>query len=72
MKLVGKLKDSVKKAESKEQAKELIADAGMELTDDEMDMVSGGGGIGEIDEFDGLREVSPGLYTDGHGGYFSR
>ena len=42
MKLVGKLKDSVKKAEAKEQAKELIADAGMELTDEEMDQVSGG------------------------------
>ena len=74
MKLVGKLKDSVKKAESKEQAKELIADAGMELTDEEMDQVSGGGGIGwkEIDETDGWEEVSPGLYTDGYGRYVSR
>ena len=43
MKLTGKLKENVEKAETKEQAKELIADAGMELTDDEMDMVSGGG-----------------------------
>ena len=40
--LVGKLKENVAKAENKEQAKELIANAGMELTDEEMDKVSGG------------------------------
>ena len=45
MKLVGKLKEKVSKAETKEQAKELIANAGMELTDDEMDKVSGGGSM---------------------------
>ena len=46
----------------------------MELTDEEMDQVSGGGGIGwkEIDETDGWEEVSPGLYTDGYGRYVSR
>ena len=42
MKLTGKLKEKVEKAETKEQAKELIANAGMELTDEEMNMVSGG------------------------------
>ena len=42
MKLVGKLKESVAKSENKEQAKEAIKHAGMELTDDEMNMVSGG------------------------------
>ncbi len=42
MKLTGKLKEKVSKAETKEQAKEIIAHAGMELTDDEMNMVSGG------------------------------
>ena len=42
MKLVGKLKESVAKAENKEQAKEAIKQAGMELTDEEMDQVSGG------------------------------
>ena len=42
MQLTGKLKEKVSKAETKEQAKELIANAGMELTDDEMNMVSGG------------------------------
>ena len=72
MKLTGKLKEKVEKAENKEQARESIKKAGMILSDAELDQVSGGGGIGEIDEFDGLREVAPGLYTDGHGGYFSR
>ena len=42
MKLTGKLKETVSKAETKEQAKELIAKAGMKLTDEEMDMVAGG------------------------------
>ena len=42
MQLTGKQKEKVSKAETKEQAKELIANAGMELTDDEMSMVSGG------------------------------
>ncbi len=42
MKLTGKLKENVAKAENKKQAKELIAKAGMELTDEEMDQVSGG------------------------------
>ena len=74
MKLTGKLKENIEKAESKEQAKDLIAEAGTELTDEEMDQVSGGGGIGwkEIDETDGWEEVSPGLYTDGYGRYVSR
>ena len=49
MKLTGKLKEDVEKAENKEQAKELIAEAGMELTDEEMDQVSGGeGGSGQV------------------------
>ena len=42
MKLTEKLKDQVEKAESKNQAKEIIAQAGTELTDKEMDMVTGG------------------------------
>ena len=48
MKLTGKLKEKVEKAETKERAKELIANAGMELTDDEMDQVSGGGGTSDV------------------------
>ena len=42
MKLVGELKDKVEKAENQEEAEEIIKEAGMELTDDELDQVSGG------------------------------
>ena len=43
MKLIGKLKNQVDKAQDKEEARKLIAKAGMELTDKEMKQVSGGG-----------------------------
>ena len=42
MKLTGKLKEKVEKAENKQQAREIIAKAGMELTDEEMVQVTGG------------------------------
>lgn len=42
MKLVGKLKDDVAKAENAEEAKKLIENAGMQLTDEEMENVAGG------------------------------
>lgn len=42
MKLTGILKDKVDKAETKEEKKDIIAQAGMELSDDELDMVTGG------------------------------
>ena len=42
MRLTGELKKNVDNAESKEEAKELIAQAGMELTDEEVEMVAGG------------------------------
>ena len=45
MKLTGKLKENVKKAENKEQAKKPIAKAGIILSDDELDQVSGGAGF---------------------------
>ncbi len=45
MKLTGELKKNVDKAESKEEAKDLIAQAGMELTDDELNTVAGGRGL---------------------------
>ncbi len=45
MKLTGKLKEEVEKAETKEEKKSLIKDAGMELTDEELDMVAGGKSI---------------------------
>ena len=44
MKLTGILKDKVDKAETMEAKKDIIADAGMELTDDELKMVAGGRG----------------------------
>ncbi len=42
MKLTGELKKKVENTKSKEEAKELIAQAGMELTDEELDTVAGG------------------------------
>lgn len=42
IKLVGNLKSRVEKAESKEEARSIIRDAGMLLSDDELAMVSGG------------------------------
>ena len=75
MKLIGNLKDKVDKAKDKEKAKKIIADAGMELTDDELEMVAGGSDIGNgyifNESIEGWEEVSPGLYTDGNGRYVS-
>ncbi len=45
MKLTGELKENVEKAVDKEQAKEIIEQAGMVLTDEEMDQVNGGSQI---------------------------
>ena len=42
MKLTGDLKNQVEKAESKDERKKLIEEAGMELTDEEMEQVAGG------------------------------
>ena len=42
MQLTGELKEKVEKAESKEEAKQAIEEAGMILSDDEMDQVAGG------------------------------
>ena len=42
MKLVGDLKDKVEKAANQKEAKKIIEEAGMELTDEEMDQVVGG------------------------------
>ena len=43
MKLIGKLKENVEKTESKEDAKKVIAEAGILLKDDELETVAGGG-----------------------------
>ena len=42
MKLVGELKKQVEETKNKEEAKEVIENAGMQLTDDELDNVIGG------------------------------
>ena len=42
MKLTGELKEQVEKAETKDEKKSLIENAGMLLTDDELDQVAGG------------------------------
>ncbi len=42
MKLTGELKEQVEKVENQEEAKKTIKEAGMELTDEEMDQVAGG------------------------------
>ena len=42
MKLVGKLKEDVAKATNVETAKKLIEEAGIQLTDEELEQVSGG------------------------------
>ena len=47
MKLIGELKNQVEKAETREAARETIAQAGMLLNDDELDQVSGGDGAEE-------------------------
>lgn len=42
MKLTGLLKSKVEEAQTKEEKKKIIAEAGMELTDEELDGVAGG------------------------------
>ena len=44
MRLIGKLKEEVEKAETAEAKKELIEEAGMELDDEELEQVAGGFG----------------------------
>ncbi len=45
MELIGKLKDEISKAKDKKEAKEIMENAGMKLTDDELDAVAGGAGF---------------------------
>ena len=46
MEIIGKLKENVEKAENKEEAKEIIkkagVEAGMELSEEELDQAAGG------------------------------
>ena len=52
MKLTGELKKHVEETDSRDEKKRLIEEAGMELTDEEMDIVSGGYAGRGRDEFD--------------------
>lgn len=49
MEIIGKLKENVEKAETKEEAKEIIRNAGkevgMELSEEELDKAAGGVGV---------------------------
>ncbi len=42
MELTGKLKDKMAQAKDKDEAKKIMENAGMKLTDDELDTVAGG------------------------------
>ena len=42
MQLTGELKEKVEKAESKEQAKKILEEVGVELSDTELDQIAGG------------------------------
>lgn len=42
MELTGKLKDEIAQAKDKDEAKKIMENAGMKLTDDELDAVAGG------------------------------
>ena len=63
MKLTGELKKKVDCAENTEQAKKLIEEAGFELTDDEVNAVTGGfGGCPVRAEGDDVFSTRPDLY----------
>ena len=47
MKLIGNLKKQVEATTTKDEAREAIRSAGMELTDDELDQVAGGRTVSE-------------------------
>ena len=44
MELTGELKKKVEQAETKEEAREIVKEAGMLLSDEELDEAAGGGG----------------------------
>ena len=51
MKLTGELKEKVEQAETKEEAKQTIEEAGMILDDTELDKVAGGADVYEDNTF---------------------
>ena len=50
MKLTGELKNKVEEAQIKEEMRTIIAEAGMELTDEELDGIAGGFARGITDD----------------------
>ena len=58
MKLIGELKKQVESTATKEEAKDVIANAGMQLTDDELDQVTAGGSILPNTIKDALNQLS--------------
>ena len=59
MKLTGLLKNKVEEAQTKEEKKAIIAEAGMELTDEELDGVAGGAIHFPIKPGDGKLPIKP-------------
>ncbi len=51
MKLIGNLKKQVEETKNKEEAKEVIEKAGMKLTDEELDQVTGGVKVAPNDKY---------------------
>ena len=58
MKLIGNLKKQVEETKNKEEAKKVIEKAGMELTDEELDQVTGGARIGEVGSHAYIKDFS--------------
>ena len=59
MKLIGNLKKKVENAETREEARAAIKKAGMLLTDDELEKVSGGAGDGEDENYVDINSICP-------------
>ena len=71
MKLTGELKDKVDQTANLEEAKDIIAQAGMLLTDDEVSEVAGGVGDSAVDfegRAAGSKDDSGGIILEGGGG----
>ncbi len=68
MKLIGKLKKQVEETNSKEEAKNIIEKAGMELTDDELNKVTGGEATGEDDGSNTTNGMTKGTCVCGNQG----
>lgn len=68
MKLIGKLKKQVEETNSKEEAKNIIEKAGMELTDDELNKVTGGEATGGDDGSNTTNGMTKGVCVCGNQG----